>query len=126
MASPRAATRIARRLPAHPPSLRPHPAPCSCSGAPVVPGGPRRPARRLATAVDFEEAVERRTIDEASLKWGRYRRPYLSPGDPSPAPSLDDEVLPSSIVTDAEGRILATLDGVPSVSKIRELAAKAR
>ena len=93
MPAPRiAATRIARRLPAHP--LRPHPAPCSCSGGPVVPGGPRRPARRLATAVDFEEAVERRTIDEASLKWGRYRRPYLAPGDPSPAPSLDDEVLP--------------------------------
>ena len=39
--------------------------------------------------------MERRTIDEASLKWGRYRRPYLSPGDVSPAPSLDDEVLPA-------------------------------
>jgi bifunctional pyridoxal-dependent enzyme with beta-cystathionase and maltose regulon repressor activities len=40
--------------------------------------------------------VERRSIDEASLKWGRYRRPYLqSPSDPdAPAVSLPDEVLP--------------------------------
>ena len=30
-------------------------------------------------------------------------------------------VLPASIVTDAQGRVLRTLKGVPSVSEIREL-----
>eukprot|EP01043_Picozoa_sp_COSAG02_P077236 COSAG02_NODE_16801_length_1054_cov_1.848168_1_plen_202_part_00 len=45
---------------------------------------------------DLDIAVERRSIDEASLKWGRYKRPYLqSPSDPdAPAVSLLDEVLP--------------------------------
>ena len=45
---------------------------------------------------DFEVPVERRSIDEASLKWGRYKRPYLqTPSDPEPPPAcLPDEVLP--------------------------------
>ena len=35
--------------------------------------------------------------------------------------ALDDEVLPASIVTDPGGRILETIDGVPSLSKMRAL-----
>ena len=50
----------------------------------------------MAPRYDFDAPVERRSIDEASLKWGRYKRPYLqTPSDSAaPLPSLEDEVLP--------------------------------
>lgn len=59
----------------------------------------RTPLRERSSSVasyDFDEPVERRSIDEASLKWGRYKRPYLhSPSDhDAPPASLKDEVLP--------------------------------
>ena len=59
-------------------------------------GGDRRTKAAAPAAFDFDEPMERRSIDEASVKWGRYRRPYLqSPDDPdAPPASLADEVLP--------------------------------
>ena len=66
----------------------------SSSAGDICPGGDKTP--RGPSPLDFEVPVERRSIDEASLKWGRYKRPYLqTPSDPEPPPAcLPDEVLP--------------------------------